>query len=61
MFYVTVIEQFIWVSRDILMGGEEFELANESPHIRISRDTQNKLFNKELVSRPPKVMCHITT
>ena len=28
------------------MGGDEFALANESPPIRISRDTQSKLFNK---------------
>ena len=37
------------------MGGEELALAIESPPIRISRDTRNKLFNKELVSRLPKV------
>ena len=36
------------------MGEDEFALANESPPIRISRDTQSKLFNKELVSRLPK-------
>ena len=36
------------------MGGDEFALANECPPIRISGDTQNKLFNKELVSRLPK-------
>ena len=35
-----------WVSRDILMGEDEFALTNDSPPIRISRDTQNKLFNK---------------
>ena len=43
------------------MGGDEFALTNESPPIRISRDTQNKLLDKGLVSRLPKVMCHITT
>ena len=29
------------------MGGDEFALANESPPIRISRDTQNNMFNKD--------------
>ena len=27
------------------MGGDSFASANSSPPIRISRDTQNKLFN----------------
>ena len=54
MIYVTVIEYF-WVSRYILLGEDEFALANDSPPIIISRDTQNKLFNGELVSRLPKV------
>lgn len=40
-----------WVSQNILIGGNELALANESPSIRVSGDTQNKLFNKELVSR----------
>ena len=55
MLYVTFVEQFLRVSRIILMGEDEFVLANESPLIRISRDTQNKLFIKELVSRLLKV------
>ena len=37
------LNSLFWVSRDILMGGDEFVLANESPPIRISRDTQSKL------------------
>ena len=51
---LQLLNSLFWVSQDILMGGDE------SPPIRISRDTQNKLFNKELVSRLPKVTC-ITT
>ena len=52
---LQLLNSLFWVSQDILMGGDE------SPPIRISRDTQHKLFNKELVSRLSKVMCHITT
>ena len=52
---LQLLNSLFWVSRDILMGGDEFALANESPPIRISRDTQYKLLNKEFVSRLPKV------
>ena len=58
---LQLLNSLFWVSRDILMGGDEFALANESPPIRISRDTQYKLLNKEFVSRLPKVTWQITT
>ena len=45
---LQLLNSLFWVSRDILIGGDEF--ANESPPIKISRDTQNKLFNKELAA-----------
>ena len=43
--YKFLIEQFIWESHDILMGGLSFTSPISSPPIRISHDTQNKLFN----------------
>ena len=52
---LQLLNSLFWVSRHILMGGDEFALAKESPPIIISRDTQNKLFYKELESRLPKV------
>ena len=53
------------------MGGDEFALTNEYPPIKVLRDTENKLFNKELESSAnsslpsnyptvPKISCPIS-
>ena len=34
-FKLQLVNNLFWVSRDILMGGDEFALANESPPIGI--------------------------
>ena len=41
----SLLNSLFWVSRDILMGRESFVSANSSSPVRISRDTQNKLFD----------------
>ena len=40
----SLLNSLLWVSRDILMGGDSFASANSSSPIRISRDTQTVQF-----------------
>ena len=58
---LQLLNSLFWVSWDILISVDEIALVKDCPPIRISRDTQNKLYNKELVSRLPKVAWQITT
>ena len=47
-----LLNSLFWVSSDILMGWDSFTSANSSPPIRISHDTQIKLFNNCNIKPP---------